>query len=1002
MSDIARINPTTGFISRTPEDMTASMLLHMSLGSAPAIETLEYDGTLEIQLANIPAEEIVLIQGYRDGDFIEFTIGSPTTPEDIYLNADTSKLVWTSGQDPDLNTTYKVWYRHTVTASTLRASKIGAILRTLIEAISKEFDNAYSLLKQVFESGLVDYARGLSLDWLCALTLGTQETYQDGTPTPRLQPTISYGYATFYGNTGDTIGTDVIIQTSGTSPRTYEMVDKSSDHTIPSGTDHVTIQFKSTQTGSRMNASAGEINLIASGSVSTGVTVLNLTPFAGGSDLETDADLADRAKRAIIASGKATIDSIRYNVIAIAGIEDCFVNDASTSEDIELGRIVVNVVGETIPIDESSDLWAGTLDEGIPGSFDGVIETVKNSKAAGIAYSITQPYLVYIDIIGRLKVSGKQSFDVVRQDAEDVIDSYFNSLGVGDDIKYSDIIKSVRALNNVDDFIIDKFYRSDASNLGMGDYDGRFLRDNAFTSHGWRNLKETDEGFRFSRGTVQPTVYTKTGTTWSAYTLGGTGSITLGSGNVEEILIGVAGGTSGGICNININLSSSTVTGNLSASDVLWYDGDWTNYPDSDKFVDDTDDGDTLNQDGNIIFHHGDVSGETTFSDTGVTSGYYIKIDVSGLSGAVTFDDMDIESGAVGQVFEAETNKIYGVFIDKALIDGSLSGLGNMTLNLKATTGTPALPTGSALASVVFDAETLATSSGGERQFQHFWFDTPVELVIGDKYVITLEVDSDDWDNYQSVACTYDENINADGHLVYYDGSAWKAIESMDVTHFGVLMHPTQKFAQSFYLGTKIVSDEQRVVDTSTSILAEDETKTPVKTYSLGGVFGVYAAMDLDGDGTYESKSVSDPVNYGHQSGADIAETSGDVTLDDTEDPDLGVSEATVVTYEHYDITHIAGVELQIRAFLKRIAVTEGSLGYEDSVFVRIETDDTGEPSGNILCGNELLYCIKLEGSTYNEVTGFVNSSASGEDFDFDGSATTQSDGMLSYCMYPL
>ena len=60
---IARVSPISGFISVTAEEIAVSMLDQMDSGFAPEIETLTFDGDLEVQLLGTPAIEIKLIQG---------------------------------------------------------------------------------------------------------------------------------------------------------------------------------------------------------------------------------------------------------------------------------------------------------------------------------------------------------------------------------------------------------------------------------------------------------------------------------------------------------------------------------------------------------------------------------------------------------------------------------------------------------------------------------------------------------------------------------------------------------------------------------------------------------------------------------------------------------------------------------------------------------------------------------------------------------------------------
>jgi hypothetical protein len=453
LREIPRISPTEGFITRSDEHILSSMLYQLQFGGIPEVETLVYNGTLLVQLANIPALDLILIQGYRNGNFVEFTIGTPSVPSDVYLDVATSELNWQTGLSPDVNSTYKVWYRYQGDSSTLRAQSPGSILRLLLESISFEFQHAYRFLEEIFNSGFIDTAVGLSLDYLTTIVLGTPYLYPDGTPTPRQQPSKSEGFITFYGSEGATISDDVVVTTDEESPRRYEPKNTPIPP-IPVGSDSITVEFISIETGAIQNASVGLITVIEDEDKINGITsITNLTVFEQGSDLETDESLRNRAKSKFAEAGKGTIDAIRFALIAIPGVADAQVDDFTTIRSIERGNVNIMIVGDSIPISKGSALWTT------------IIETVDESKGAGIAPLISQPYIINVSLVAEIKTA---TFTTDNSALITKINSYINGLAVGGDVIYYQLLKLAQTLPNITDFTIHRFTFTNASNFGAG------------------------------------------------------------------------------------------------------------------------------------------------------------------------------------------------------------------------------------------------------------------------------------------------------------------------------------------------------------------------------------------------------------------------------------------------------------------------------------------------------------------------------------------------------
>lgn len=490
MSEIPRISPTEGLITRQSIDILASCVYSFQSGSYPVFETLTYDGDLENQLSYTPALEVRLIQGYKNGDWVEFSIGTISDPQDVYLDTQNSKLIWQSGNAPDINTNFNVWYRYQSSSSDMRGESPGSKLRLIIESFGYELQYAYEFMKEIYYSGFIDYAKGLSLDYLCAIVLGQPYTYEDGTATPRKQATISEGEVTFYGAEGTTIPSSVRVGTTEDSPR-YFVMKTPTNQDIPIGSDSITLTFISEDTGRDQNVSVGYINQLYSSPISGLTSLTNNATFSGGTDLETDDDLRERAKNAFQTQGKSSLGAIKYAVMAISGIADCIVNDYMTIRSMERGTISIMVVGETLPIDQSSTLW------------NTVIDTVNNTRGAGTVPLISQPFLIGISLDCLLD---SDTFELTKGQIQTAITNYFASFSPGQDILYHKIHHCIRNIANINDFIINYILHSNTGNYGIGDYSGVDPTPD-FAKEWWNSGIDNDSELNTQTITISDTEY---------------------------------------------------------------------------------------------------------------------------------------------------------------------------------------------------------------------------------------------------------------------------------------------------------------------------------------------------------------------------------------------------------------------------------------------------------------------------------------------------------------
>lgn len=105
---------------------------------------------------------------------------------------------------------------------------------------------------------------------------------------------------------------------------------------------------------------------------------------------------------------------------------------------------------------------------------------------------------------------------------------------------------------------------------------------------------------------------------------------------------------------------------------------------------------------------------------------------------------------------------------------------GNITLSIQSVTGSPAVPDGSVLASVVKDPSGITTSTSGE--WVDFDLASPYSLSSGTQYAIAWSIAGTDTSNRMWWRLDGSSPAYANGHYCYSSngGSSWTALTSYD------------------------------------------------------------------------------------------------------------------------------------------------------------------------------------------------------------------------------
>jgi hypothetical protein len=255
----------------------------------------------------------------------------------------------TRGRKPAPNTTITVnYYPERLRPTPLTDVNVGSVTRTLIETISRELATQYQQLQIVYESAFVETAKGDSLDQVSALV-----------DTPRLRQGHAVGRARFSRRSGSPGSVYIPVSTAVSDGEGNRYVTSSEATLLP---NQATLEvWVHGQTASVKPVEAGTLTVLER-AIAGIDRVTNDEPTYRATEDETDDQLRIRARRAIHASGKGTLDALRYGLEGLP-----FVSAVTVAEYPDPAVTVPGVLRVDIALSEDNELNRrladGRLDE---------------------------------------------------------------------------------------------------------------------------------------------------------------------------------------------------------------------------------------------------------------------------------------------------------------------------------------------------------------------------------------------------------------------------------------------------------------------------------------------------------------------------------------------------------------------------------------------------------------------------------------------------------------
>lgn len=344
-------------VDRTYPDIVRDVLTTLTQGVVAETHTVAYDPTArpvvvpDIVLARRPVRRVSMVSGF----VASATPGDPPVATLFSLNdyqlipnpedpGDLSRIRFMplAKRKPAPNSDVTVnYYPRTTDPTPLTDLNVGSVVRTIVEAMSRELAALYGQLNIAYDSGFVDTATGASLDRVVALLSYSRRRAGRATGTVTFSRRAgSIGNITIPAGTPITDAADKIRYV--TSER-YDMLagESTADVRVQGAVDATPV------------VDAGVLAVIQR-AIAGLDSAANARPTARATQDETDEALRARARDALLAANKGTPQAIRHGLLALPEVRDATVEEMPNGVPGEI-RITVSLAqpgaGSDLPKD---------------------------------------------------------------------------------------------------------------------------------------------------------------------------------------------------------------------------------------------------------------------------------------------------------------------------------------------------------------------------------------------------------------------------------------------------------------------------------------------------------------------------------------------------------------------------------------------------------------------------------------------------------------------------
>jgi uncharacterized phage protein gp47/JayE len=478
------------FTRRSYEEIRDSVLAQITKGIINEKMVYELNRT-RYKLANTPVKSIEKVEGIVNGSLYTF---KPT--EDYGLTGD--MLAWqVKGTKPDDKTVFFVNY---VFGNPTGITDInpGSVVRTMVEAVSRELDFFYAQLNHIYLAGFIDTATGNALDLVVSI-LGVNRK-----PAEHATGMVTFGRSTdpreimierethvYDGRTIyklKSVPVKAITEIAGTCGGDLHHFEEGTDYQISGDGIEWVVEGKKPDPSSVFYVSYlafEQIKIPAGTTVSTyarrpeDVKVFVTTEecaFERTPEASWEVDVPVKAMAA------GTVGNVVAGTITVMPQPPVGVEYVCNRGDI-LSGIEEETDNE---LRERAKLALERAGKATLVSLESAIRVIDDTRAAGIKVEFAQPKTVHIDVSLTVRLKKKAVAPNVERELEAKVRSYLSSLNIGDDVVYSRIVGAALGVANVHDVtdVTLKAYRKEAEavieiskgNIEIGEEEKAVLR----------------------------------------------------------------------------------------------------------------------------------------------------------------------------------------------------------------------------------------------------------------------------------------------------------------------------------------------------------------------------------------------------------------------------------------------------------------------------------------------------------------------------------------------
>jgi uncharacterized phage protein gp47/JayE len=493
--------------AKKPYRQIAKDILTRICGGEVTEKCVYVQGKNLYELSNTPVTEVKAIEGTVKGVVKLFV-------KDVDFRLTDGSVEWLgTGEHPDFNTDFSVQYVFTKSAGISDVNP-GSVVRTIVEAVSREIEYFYLQMEQAYLSGFLDTATGNALDLVVSIigikrkppqpasgnvifgrntepeilsVSGEVHLWDGSTEYPLNKPLIK-DIACIVGTHEEspvTFERDVDYALRGNSVRwlpegrkpdakTVFQIDYSAfrEITIPKGATVATFSLKTEETRLFTTTEEAALALTSENKWESEVPVICTVPGRGGNVLAGSVVVMPQP-----------VPGVEY-VINKADIT----NGVEAEEDPELrerAKHALEFAGKaTYPSLESAirsiegvrSLLIEDMPDDVPGlvrvvvdggKMDEVMRVIDDTRAAGVKVEVSRPRIVYINVSLTLILDKEAQSAWAASETEKQIRGYISTLGIGDNVLYSRLVESIVSVEGVWDVkhITVKAIRDDGSIL---------------------------------------------------------------------------------------------------------------------------------------------------------------------------------------------------------------------------------------------------------------------------------------------------------------------------------------------------------------------------------------------------------------------------------------------------------------------------------------------------------------------------------------------------------